>query len=67
MRRPTPTTPVPLKDSQEEAEIFRRRAIFSGIIVVIAFCVLVIRYGYLQSRQSTCVYGGDESSRCDGN
>ena len=38
MRRPTPTTPVPLKDSQEEADIFRRRAIFSGIIVVIAFC-----------------------------
>ena len=63
MRRPTPTTPVPLKDSQEEAEIFRRRAIFSGVIVVIAFCVLVIRYGYLQIIQYETYQTQAESNR----
>ena len=63
MRRPTPTTPVPLKDSQEEAGIFRRRAIFSGIIVVIAFCVLVIRYGYLQIIQYETYQTQAESNR----
>ena len=63
MRRPTPTNPAPLKDSQEEADIFHRRAIFAGVIVFFAFCTLVIRYGYLQIIQYETYKTQAESNR----
>lgn len=47
MRRPT-AKPIQLKDSQEEANIFRRRTIIAAIVVFLAFMLLIIRYAYLQ-------------------
>ncbi len=47
MRRSTPS-PIPLKDTQKEAEIFHRRALIAGFVVFLAFIVLIIRYAYLQ-------------------
>lgn len=46
--RPQPTNPDPLKNTQLEASIFKWRIGFVIFFMVIAFGLLIIRYGYLQ-------------------
>ncbi len=43
--------PIPLKNAQQEADLFRRRAWLAGSMVVVCFLVLLGRYGYLQIMQ----------------
>jgi len=46
--RPKPTNPDPLKNTQFEARIFKWRVGFAIFFIIIAFSILIIRYGYLQ-------------------
>jgi len=60
MRRPTR---IPLKDNQQEAELFRRRAIVSAGFVLAMFLVLLARYYYLQVVQYATYASLSESNR----
>ncbi|HQV80545.1 MAG TPA: penicillin-binding protein 2 [Agitococcus sp.] len=46
--RPSPTHPDPLKNNALEAKLFKRRVVFCGFFIFIAFFALILRYGYLQ-------------------
>lgn len=37
-----------IKDNQQEAALFRRRAVVAGVFVLLMFCVLIGRYYFLQ-------------------
>lgn len=46
--RPSPTNPDPLKNNVLENRIFRRRLLVAVGVISLAFCSLLVRYGYLQ-------------------
>lgn len=55
--------PDPIKDSQEEAAMFRRRAVIAGIVVLLAFSGLAARYAWLQIWQHDVYRTLAESNR----
>ena len=60
MRRPTR---IPLKDNQQEADLFRRRAIVSAAFVLVMILLLFVRYYYLQVIQYRTYATLSESNR----